>query len=280
MFNSVRSKKAAPKTSRRAFTLIELLVVIAIIAILAAILFPVFARTRENARRTSCVSNLKQIGLGLMMYLQDNDEHMPNSFNTYPSTGAYRYPNGALATASARPWYSMIYDYMKNWQVFNCPSADPALLYSGGYNLETFPYSYNYAAPPIGSALCANTYNCGVSMGDPNSSTSTNVGASLAAIEDASGTIAITEGSRGLVRFREDQIPTEAEVTATGACSITPGSYELKCVRTRHLETIGAIFVDGHVKAMQWRTILGKGSGSNPNPEVFRFWTTASNPLK
>mgnify|MGYP001548207113 CR=1 FL=1 len=62
---------------RRAFTLIEMLVVVAIIAVLAAILFPVFARARENARRASCQSNLKQIALGIFMYAQDYDERMP-----------------------------------------------------------------------------------------------------------------------------------------------------------------------------------------------------------
>src|SRR5687767_10691477 len=67
-------------TRKTAFTLIELLVVIAIIALLAAILFPVFARARENARRAGCQSNLKQIGLGIMQYSQDYDELMPSSF--------------------------------------------------------------------------------------------------------------------------------------------------------------------------------------------------------
>src|SRR5690349_12144108 len=68
---------AKPKRSARGFTLIELLVVIAIIALLAAILFPVFARARENARRASCQSNLKQIGLGFHQYTQDYDDRLP-----------------------------------------------------------------------------------------------------------------------------------------------------------------------------------------------------------
>ncbi|RYF37083.1 MAG: DUF1559 domain-containing protein, partial [Cytophagaceae bacterium] len=67
--------------SRNAFTLIELLVVIAIIAILAAILFPVFARARENARKTSCLSNMKQMGLGIVQYTQDYDGTYPQNYN-------------------------------------------------------------------------------------------------------------------------------------------------------------------------------------------------------
>ena len=77
-----------PRTrTGQAFTLIELLVVIAIIAILAAILFPVFARARENARRASCQSNMKQIGLGLMQYVQDYDETYPGAFIQRPDIG-------------------------------------------------------------------------------------------------------------------------------------------------------------------------------------------------
>ena len=101
----------------KAFTLIELLIVIAIIAILAAILFPVFARARENARRSSCLSNLRQIGLGIMQYVQDYDE-------TYPAAsrytwGVYGETNSGVTTI----WRNDITPYVKNDQVFVCPSV-------------------------------------------------------------------------------------------------------------------------------------------------------------
>ncbi len=89
---------------RVGFTLIELLVVIAIIAILAAILFPVFSRARENARRTSCLSNEKQIGIAIMQYLQDNDERYMNVEH-----GLYG-------------WFVPLQPYIKSPQVFICPS--------------------------------------------------------------------------------------------------------------------------------------------------------------
>jgi prepilin-type N-terminal cleavage/methylation domain-containing protein/prepilin-type processing-associated H-X9-DG protein len=99
------------------FTLIELLVVIAIIAILAAILFPVFAQAREKARQATCISNLKQIGSGLMMYTQDWDEGLPavNSGGNNMGWG-YGSPD--------RVWPQTIQPYVRNWQVFRCPS-DP-----------------------------------------------------------------------------------------------------------------------------------------------------------
>jgi len=96
--------------SRKGFTLIELLVVIAIIAILAAILFPVFARAREKARQTSCLSNIKQLSLGALQYAQDYDE-MILPANTRPVTG------GTLI------WSGIIMPYVGNEQVFACPSS-------------------------------------------------------------------------------------------------------------------------------------------------------------
>ena len=103
------------KRNERGFTLIELLVVIAIIAILAAILFPVFSRARENARKTACLSNGKQIGTALMMYLQDWDETFP--FWVVPCRpGGFQQSGGLFPTEQLQP-------YMKNWDVWRCPSA-------------------------------------------------------------------------------------------------------------------------------------------------------------
>jgi prepilin-type N-terminal cleavage/methylation domain-containing protein/prepilin-type processing-associated H-X9-DG protein len=101
---------------RRGFTLIELLVVIAIIAILAAILFPVFAKAREKARQTSCLSNLKQIGLGTLMYVQDYDERFPMSLY--------------LSAIGVVTFYHATMPYIKNGQLQQCPSEKNALLFA------------------------------------------------------------------------------------------------------------------------------------------------------
>lgn len=117
-----RNGKVSPSISR-GFTLIELLVVIAIIAILAAILFPAFARARENARRTACLSNLKQLGLGLMQYTQDYDEKLPG-FTPQVANG------NSINHFAARPemnWQKEIYPYTKSWQINVCPSATYAV---------------------------------------------------------------------------------------------------------------------------------------------------------
>ena len=100
---------------RRGFTLIELLVVIAIIAILAAILFPVFARAREKARQASCQSNCKQLGLAAKMYCQDYDETWARTDNTMAA--------GVTPPDTNRNfWRFVLQPYIKNWQIFVCPS--------------------------------------------------------------------------------------------------------------------------------------------------------------
>ena len=110
-------------STKKAFTLIELLVVIAIIAILAAILFPVFAKVREKARAISCLSNMKQIGLGFTQYCQDNDEKNPNGVNWF-------FPGG-------NGWAGQIYPYVKSAKVYYCPDD------SGAQNMTITSYGYN-----------------------------------------------------------------------------------------------------------------------------------------
>jgi len=116
---------------RRGFTLIELLVVIAIIAILAAILFPVFAQAREKARQSSCSSNLKQIGLAFRMYIQDYDERTP-SCNPRPTGGGDTHGQQGLAGQSFayNGWISnALIPYTKNQQIYACPSLQPGGFY-------------------------------------------------------------------------------------------------------------------------------------------------------
>jgi prepilin-type N-terminal cleavage/methylation domain-containing protein/prepilin-type processing-associated H-X9-DG protein len=105
---------------RSGFTLIELLVVIAIIAILAAILFPVFARARENARKSTCQSNLKQLSQAVLMYAQDYDETLPGA--------------NCEALDAGRCWNLVAYPYIKNTGVFRCPSDAAPLLIEPGAN--------------------------------------------------------------------------------------------------------------------------------------------------
>ncbi len=103
---------------RKGFTLIELLVVIAIIAILAAILFPVFARAREKARQTSCLSNMKQIGLAWHMYAQDYDERCCPAWIAW-----VKWPDDVSSWNDGANWPYLLQPYVTNTQVFNCPSA-------------------------------------------------------------------------------------------------------------------------------------------------------------
>ena len=156
----------SPHSNQNAFTLIELLVVIAIIAILAAILFPVFAKVREKARQTACLSNEKQLGLGVMQYVQDNDE-------TYP-------PGNVPASATqitGRGWAGQLYPYVKSSSVFRCPDDSTAA--------DT---SVTPARTPISYAL-----NCHMSNNIAWTATPRGNGTTLAALNAPANTVELVE---------------------------------------------------------------------------------------
>jgi len=132
----------------RAFTLIELLVVIAIMSILAAILFPVFQNVRENARRTSCQSNLKQLGLAFTQYSQDFDERLP--MGTSAGRANYGYGDG---------WAGRVYPFVQSAGVFACPddAVSPVTNVVAGKTYTLSPVSYAYNGNLAGSDLPADS---------------------------------------------------------------------------------------------------------------------------
>ena len=139
MKHPISASQTPRQNVKKAFTLIELLVVIAIIAILAAILFPVFARARENARRASCQSNLKQIGLGALQYSQDYDEQ------TVPLRWSY---GGTLRNGSHEvPFQVLMQPYVKSTQLFKCPSN------TSNANMENTPEAGTLSTQAIPALL-------------------------------------------------------------------------------------------------------------------------------
>lgn len=206
---------------KRAFTLIELLVVIAIIAILAAILFPVFGRARENARRSSCQSNLKQIGLGILQYVQDYDE-------TYPQRYFGGIPEGPGRQANS--WRRSIFPYVKSTQLFQCPSNT--------FNTELADDSRaaEMATLPAGAPVFFRSYainGANTFGGTPPSEF--NRGHKLAEMVNSSEIVLVTEMAQGRA-FTGDLGPVA-----------NWGRPDL--VFKGHLNTINFLFCDGHVKA-------------------------------
>ena len=224
-----------------AFTLIELLVVIAILAILAAILFPVFARARENARRSSCQSNLKQISLGVIQYTQDYDERYPSALSNLLNQGG---PFG---------WADAIQPYTKSDQILQCPSEthrgslspNPA---TGATQVGYTDYMYNGALSWNGvTAPATIDYTRGINQ---------------AALLNSSLTVMLLEGPGDGPRTSASRSNGCGNADGTGAntpnfgnCTAAPVSEFAKVggmggvgEHARHLDGQNIAFADGHVK--------------------------------
>lgn len=213
--------------ARSAFTLIELLVVIAIIAILAAILFPVFASAKAAAKKTTCMSNLRQIVLGGLMYAQDNDDQGPGAANSAGGAGLTggwmvysRFPATDSATPPAySPSQGSLYPYIKNAGVFTCPSDSHA---STGNSIAINACVTNQAGPVA-------------------------TGRTLSAFDSASDTLFFVE---------ESDIDGDAVSGGTDdGYWVFPGN----ALSERHTGGSNGGFVDGHAKWVRPSIVVAKG---------------------
>jgi prepilin-type N-terminal cleavage/methylation domain-containing protein/prepilin-type processing-associated H-X9-DG protein len=204
-------------STRRAFTLIELLVVIAIIAILAAILFPVFARAREAARQTQCRSNLKQIATASMMYKQDYDEQMMRSHQ--PVAGNFPMPDGSIAPNVL--WHHLLNPYVKNYGLFNCPSNRQTPTYNGQY-VDRFGYGINPAV---------SNFTGGIADG---------------AVNKPADLILVSDSRFFRIRGNDGAQPVD---NTGGGCNASP-------MLPAHNDMVNVAFYDGHVKSYKVSTFF------------------------
>jgi prepilin-type N-terminal cleavage/methylation domain-containing protein/prepilin-type processing-associated H-X9-DG protein len=229
--NVIMKSACNTRNKQSGFTLIELLVVIAIIAILASILFPVFGRARENARRSSCMSNLKQIGLGMLQYTQDFDERFPAPRQSTPTSdpsydtwgGETQNDNGTPARAS---WRQKIFPYVKSAQLFRCPSntANEKVSDQGYDNVPAMPRSY---------LINRNIY--------ASNQGTMNQGMPLATLTEAATKIAVAEGPTGASDYAGVSIKFSGW---------TPALFRER-IYAGHLATANFLYCDGHVKSQR-----------------------------
>jgi len=239
----------------QAFTLIELLVVIAIIAILAAILFPVFAQAREKARGASCVSNLKQISLAVKMYGQDYDEryfssgNLPLDGDGAASSRACDGQNLVRMMGGGLSWFTQ--PYIKNQGIFKCPSDTGENLW--GRNTTGWPYSTAVFWGRPTSYMWRHVWDCGGSAG-VNSPPPVGFSATAdAAVGKPADTIWIFEESA----FHIEKLPLYGGVHPTATPIYPP--------RDR---TFNAAFSDGHVKVFRIGIPASGGQQWNVNHDL------------
>lgn len=282
----VALKGSALMNNRRqhAFTLIELLVVIAIIAILAAILFPVFAQAKEAAKKSACLSNTRQIGIGIMLYANDSDDFYPGNDQWIPS------PTNTNPSDPRAPYDMLIMPYVKNDKIFSCPddnastrsAASGATFWDESYRAKAIIRSYQFVGnivtvegaskyPPYGI-----DQNTGLST-YPYPSTSSPIGHNGSEVSQPADTIALVEA------FGPSQTGSDAgyvgspssaafvlcdmwklagrSVGSTAPSELLPGvctsayHYETKTPTTAHGKISNYVLADGHAKSFAWGAV-------------------------
>ncbi len=205
---------------RTGFTLFELLVVMAVIAILAAILFPVFARAREQARKASCASNLRQLGMATQLYVQDYDGHYFQHWFLSPIFWFGRL-DGSTTPATVHRQEGLLYPYMRNFQLALCPSFSGRTVYAngatGGYGYNVAYLTTGFGQAGINEATLDRPANCAV-FADSGS----------------------YNASRGVVEETLSIWPPSSTIT-----------FNFAVVHFRHNGAANVVFADGHVRAHQ-----------------------------
>jgi prepilin-type N-terminal cleavage/methylation domain-containing protein/prepilin-type processing-associated H-X9-DG protein len=254
---------------KNGFTLIELLVVMAIIGLLAAILFPVFARARENARRASCASNMKQLGLGILQYVQDYDERMPAAaFGDDIDAGGNNDSKATDCAIGRYRWMDAIYPYVKSEQLFTCPDhyrgpgADrqgeiyaycDSTKYSGGKS----GYVSNY-----GSYVANDLYGFSANV-TPFSYNHQQAVRAVSTFEAPATTVMVgeTRGDRGGGGVGTRNYHIACYITASldiNADTEISGWRNFARLVERHLGTTNILYCDGHVKAVPFERLIEK----------------------
>jgi prepilin-type N-terminal cleavage/methylation domain-containing protein/prepilin-type processing-associated H-X9-DG protein len=227
-----RRKDGFASLNRQAFTLIELLVVIAIIAILAAILFPVFAQAREKARSVSCLSNGRQVGIAFMMYAQDNEENLP--LLSFP--------------VEANTWTDQVQPYIKNRQLYRCPSDDSTNW--------TMPLSN----PGFGQdGLRRSSYFINAYIAGGNSY------GNLASVQSPASVIALAESAKNITRDHfapynwngDQETPPNPQFNPfmQGMTWDAANKETTELALRRHTGGANYVFMDGHSKFHRWSQV-------------------------